>query len=293
MGIVAEKLSEWFYINRYYLTENYYEWKFSKESIDWIEDYDRCLKEYSPCFVLSTGRCGTQLLTALFHLDKTTAVYHSDYLVPNPLLKIYQNRSLHLEDQNALKEVLEASRGELIHRTYRTRRHYVETNSRITFFAHAAKALFPNARFVHLVRNPAQFVISGIRREWYQSKLVEEIGRPRMPDEQMWNQRSLIEKIGWLWNETQRFVEGFKEQHPDDVLTVKSEDLFKSAETAEGVFDFFRIQAPTHRRIRRMIARPVGQQKVGAFTKYEDWPDEDKELLRRGASLFSRYGYTL
>ena len=123
MGLILRKISELIRVNTYYLQENYCEWKSKKgKGFDWIKDYEQFKKQYSPYFVLSTGRCGTKLLTLLFALDKSTCTYHSDYLIPNPLLKLFQNQAYHAQDRKALTETLEAARGELIYRAYRTGR---------------------------------------------------------------------------------------------------------------------------------------------------------------------------
>jgi hypothetical protein len=38
--------------------------------------YQLVHQEYAPCFVLSTGRCGTQLLTTLFELHPKVDAHH-------------------------------------------------------------------------------------------------------------------------------------------------------------------------------------------------------------------------
>ncbi|MCK5081723.1 MAG: sulfotransferase [Candidatus Omnitrophica bacterium] len=290
--IMYRKFREWLYINKYYLKENFYEWKHSKKEVDFVEDYQRFLQEYDPCFVLSTGRCGTRLLTKILSINKKNSVYHSDYLVPNPLLKIYQNKAHALKNQRSLIDVLEAARGELIYRTYRTQRSYIETNSRFTFFAYAAKELFPKSKFIHLVRNPADFVISGLRRQWYQNKDPGDIGRLKINSD-VWDKMEIIEKVSWLWNETNTFIEEFKTGHPKDILTVRSEDLFQSIGESKKIFDFLGSEMPGDHTLKKMISKSVNKQLSGTFRSFDEWTEREKSLFIKNVDMHSKYDYVL
>jgi len=281
-------------MNKYYIRENLLEMNSynNVDNINWEKDYEKFFQEYAPCFVLSTGRCGTALLTKILKLHKKISVYHSDYLIPNPLLKFYQNKAYKEEDQGILSNILEASRAELIYRSYRTGQNYIETNPRITFFAHAAIELFPNAKFIHLVRDPKSFVISGLRRGWYLKNNMETIGLIK-GKERDWDDKNSIEKIGWLWNETQKYIEEFKTKYPSNTLTVKSEDLFERIEESKKIFEFINLTSPKNRKLQKITSKPVNKQLTGSYIKYEDWSESERESLRKEASLYLKYNYIL
>lgn len=291
--LLINKISEFFQTNAYYLKENYHEWKnYPQGPCDWLQNYETFKKEYSPCFVLSTGRCGTKLLTRILSMDKNTCLYHSGFLVPNPLLKLYQNKAYHTPDEEKLADIFEAARGELIYRSYRTKRHYIETNPRITFFAHGLKRLFPNAKFINLVRNPAKLTISFMRRQAYQGRDLEDIGRIKSHTED-WSELKPFEKIGWFWNETQKFSEEFKQKYPASIITIKSEDLFQTIATTRTIFDFLALKWPGDNRIKKLIAKPINKQISGHYPQYQDWPEEDQNSFKKVVPLSEKYNYIL
>ena len=90
-SLLLDKYKELIKINSYYLRVNYSLYKNNYSGYD-EKFYGNFLKSYVPCFVLSTGRCGTGLLTKITAKSKQSEVFHSNFLLPNPLLKIFQNK---------------------------------------------------------------------------------------------------------------------------------------------------------------------------------------------------------
>ena len=205
-----------------------------------IEDYtslmDVVRTSADCCFVLSTGRCGTEYLTRLLELSPNLACYHT----PTPELIthsriVYESQA---ETKQGFELGVEMARYELIMHAYLTHRQYVETNNRITFFAEALLSVFPQARFIHLVRNPASFVRSGIRRGYYTGRTLHDAGRivPRS-DAVPWPTMSQLEKVAWLWNETNQYIEDFKATSCGDrILLVRAEDMFGSSARAQAIY---------------------------------------------------------
>ncbi|MBN1464396.1 sulfotransferase [candidate division KSB1 bacterium] len=244
-----------------------------------------------PCFVLSTGRSGTLLLTKLLSLSPHLAVAHQ----PRPeLIRASKLAFERVQDSpEVFRETLKSAREELLLEALRHDQIFVETNNRITFFAPVIRDVFPHARFIHLVRHPGDFVRSGIRRGWYSDKHEHDIGRivPTGQAQKLWDAWTPIEKIGWLWNETNQFIEEVKSALPADAfLFVKAEDLFADAEVTRNIFSFLGAPAPSLNTIRKNL-RPENVQKKGDYPRYRDWPDEDKRLLFQIAPLMEKYGY--
>jgi hypothetical protein len=242
------------------------------------------------CFVLSTGRCGTAFLTEIFDRSARLSVHHT----PKPELE-YVSSLVHRQRPalEALELAVLAARFELLVAAYRSGVMYVETNNRISFFAPALARLLPNARFIHLVRHPADFVRSGMRRGYYADGVVQHQRlMPRSHPE--WSSWTELEKIAWEWNEINGFIEGFKGTAPESrVLTIRSEALFRNREAIISVLEFVGIADDaalvsklTHERL-----KPVNEQRKGGFPKYEAWSDADKASLKRIATLASVYGY--
>jgi hypothetical protein len=248
-----------------------------------------------PCFVLSTGRSGTLLLNNLLLLSPDAIPLHE----PQPELYRPAKRAYEEIHRNPeiFREVFRSAREEYLLKAAQQEKVYIETNPQCTFFAPVIRDIFPRAVFIHLVRHPGSFVRSGIRRKWYTGKHSHDVGRI-LPLEneslKKWDQWGFIEKIGWLWNETNRFIEDFKQTLPVDcVLFVKAEDLFKDTRVTEQVFKFTQIRGFNEKDVEKMLRNPVNVQKKGDFPSYREWSDEDKQKLRNVAILAEKYEYWL
>lgn len=262
-------------------------------------------RRYFPCadevlarpylFVLSTGRCGTGLITELFCHSTKLRVEHN----PKPELE-YASSIVHRDNVNedALIVAVLAARFDLFFLdTFLRGKMYVETNNRISFFAPALAKLLPNAKFVHLVRDPADFVRSGMCRGYYEQGVVQHQrldGAGYAP----WNNFSRLEKIAWEWNEINRKIEDFKSHADvDRVLTMNSESLYKDPQSTMHLFEFLQIENPFEgkkglRSLKKLLSNPVNKQKAGYFPKYKDWNDSDKQAFLRIVTLAPMYGYS-
>lgn len=265
------------------------------KSITFLDCERQNWENVRPCFVLSTGRSGTLLLNMLLSLSSQAYAVHQ----PKPELiraskRAYQEIS---ESPEIFKEVLKSAREEMVFEAAQRERIFVETNNRITFFAPVIPQVFPNAVFIHLVRHPGDFVRSGIRRKWYSGTHDHDVGRIIPTDQQIkqkWEQWSSIERIGWLWNETNQFIENFKSNFiPENLLFVKAEDLFADPQITKGIYEFLHLSDFNPKLVRKLIQRPRNVQSKGSFPEYPSWSKEDKQRLREVAPLLLKYGYQL
>ena len=261
-----------------------------------LDDCERCNWEnVRPCFVLSTGRCGTLMLTNLLLTSKNAFPVHQ----PRPELVrasklAYENIS---RTPELYREVFKSAREEYLLEAAQRQQVFIETNNRITFFAPIIRDVFPNAVFIHLVRHPGDFVRSGMRRGWYTGGHDHDIGRITPVNTAplvKWQQASRIEKIAWLWNETNSFVEQLKRRlHSEQTLTVKAEDLFSEPSTLKRIFLFLQLRGFDRKTVHAMLARPANAQRKGSFPSYLDWSDKDKHKLKEWVPLASQYSYVL
>jgi hypothetical protein len=254
-----------------------------------LEQVDQdALSLVEPTFVLSTGRCGTKWLTELLRKDTRMQVNHSDYP------ELLRHSRLAYESYEAepllFQEVLRAARDGYLLDTYRKNLVYVETNHRITFFAYAIRQVYPGARFIHLYRHPGDFVRSGLRRHWY-SGTYYDLCRPRVQDEAVWNAMTMIEKIAWLWNETNQYIEDFLSTlEAGRHLQIKAENMWCNTEIVTDLCEFVGAQL-SNKDIASMLERKVNQQRIGSVPTYAQWDREKKEMLRSYAKLSGQYGY--
>ncbi len=244
--------------------------------------YDTVHRESAPVFVLSTGRCGTKLLTELFDELPAVKAWHE----PSPELTYYSRyafeHSTGKDEAEILTKVIDAARYEFIRNAFLMDKVYVETNNRITFYAFALARLYPHSRFIHLVRKPEKVVKSGLARDWYTGKTLYDESRPQPP--------APIEdrtaQIAWLWNETNNFIETFKESAAAGrFITVRSEDLFSDPEVFNRILKFLDLDPLPTGTITKKINTPVNSQD----TSKVDSNRITRALLQKYAPLRAHY----
>lgn len=250
----------------------------------------------TPVFFLSTGRCGTKWFNMLLSKDKSVRDFHSPY--PNLSL---QNKYMHSlwtnpYDQEQIEvgsQIFLSAREQHLRFSYKCKKRYFETNNHITFFAPVIAQLMPQAKFVHLYRHPGEFVRSGIRRGWYaensqaNAKLIE----PKQNPEE-WKNFTQIEKISWLWNESNTFIENFMDSiESDRAMGFNFNNLNK--ESLEPLLDFMKVSL-SMRELKKLLQSRLNVQQAGTFPKYEQWTKEQKsQMIKICGSLAEKYGYQL
>ena len=250
-----------------------------------------------PVFFLSTGRCGTALITEALVRSPLAGCHHA----PNPEL-VYQARLAYEAgpgDHPAVAAAVLAARFELIAEHVVRGRTYIETNSRITFFATALAGLFPQSRFVHVVRRPEAFIRSAVQRGYYEGGYAD-IGRIRPLGgavAEAWPGLSAFERAAWLWNETNARIETAKQGWAADrCLSVTAEDVFSQPRCLAGIFAHCGLPVPVESDIARWIQRPVNAGAGGRPPpRFADWPAAAQAGARAllAPDLLARYGYSL
>ncbi len=273
-------------INRGYIKEQLDRKRISRQKkYSYFDLYDRVHECSRPCFVLSTGRCGTQLLTKLLNLHKQIIAYHK----PQPELIFYSKKAYlnYSSKHNELAWVIDAARYELIKDAFLLDKQYVETNNRITFFAYQLAEIYPDSKFIHLVREPIAFVRSGISRNWYSGRHPHDEGRicPSQTENINWDDYSNVQKIAWLWNETNTFIESFKRNLREErCLTVFSEELFQKPRVSNSILTFLGLDTIPNKKILSNLKKPINKQKF-----LEEVSAQDLELIKELTPLREKY----
>lgn len=220
--------------------------------IDFSQLSDKIHNEYDPVFVLSTGRNGTMLLTKLFELsNQCLAVHEPEPELSMPSKLAYEN---YRNNPEFVKGMFEGARYEMLRTSFLMGKKFIETNNRITFFAFQISELYPNAKFIHLVRKPESFIKSGLSRKWYSGKTLYDEARIVHPDKKLWGTMNEYDKIAWLWNETNLFIEEFKMKYPEKIITIKAEELFINKSVSLEMMNFCGINDINHKNISKTIA---------------------------------------
>lgn len=255
----------------------------------------------NPVFFLSTGRCGTAWLSHVLESKEDLKIYHHPEPVMRSQGKLSYEMNLKRQDRNEnelllVKEMFLAGREDLLLNCARGNKRPIFTDSRSTFFAYEMLELFPNAKFVFIHRHPGEVVRSGIRRSWYKAKHQSELNRiiPLQGEAyfEEWKDLSDIEKISWLWKETNTFIENFsKSVAPENFYEISFN--FWSAPKIADLMSFLNIDLK-EAEIANWMNKRINAQSESPFPKYEDWSKEDKESLKNiCGGLAAKYNYQL
>ncbi len=258
--------------------------------------------DFNPVFVLSTGRVGTKLLTNVLSSSSQFDVHHSS----KPELitegrRAYELYTRYPKDDGlintALGSTVSAARDEMLYQAYIYGSTYVETNNRISFLAPAIANYLPHSRFVHIYRHPGEFIRSGIRRGWYCHESNHELGRiaPLVGSQYYddWSDFSQIEKVAWLWNETNSFIEKFIEGIDQERCYVINFDDIQDENVVSKLIGFLGGEIDASALIKQ-LSIPVNQERGTAYPLYDLWSDQDKLSVKRICGrLASKYGYQL
>lgn len=277
--------------------------------LHWVLQFGRPIKKISveelyaspdiirdPVFFLSTGRCGTEWFSYTLSKAKNTVVFHH----PTPSLSIQNKFIYQLYERNVAgliateevsKQLLLLAREQHFRYAYKSDKRYIETNNHITFFANALAKLFSSAKFIHLYRHPGDFVTSGMNRGWFAENIPATVKMIEPPRQEAWDNSTRIQKISWVWNETNAFIETFKQSYPGRVYSYD----FTKRDTTElmALFDFLNIERD-HKSLIKSLEIKKNIQKEIKFPKYQDWDTQDKkDLIKICGLLADQYQYKL
>lgn len=195
------------------------------------------LSESKPLFCLSTGRAGTKYLTEALKNCSDLNIFHE----PNPEFIFHNKWAYECKNLELKKASFDAGRYEHMRETYLLGKQYMETNTRIAFYCDAIAKLYPKSKFVYLQRDCKAFVKSGLARNWYDGHVYDE-GRIVYSNSNVWKDWSQVQKISWLWCETNNFIEAFLSKLDESrYISVSAKEMFKSARKQSEIAKFLGI----------------------------------------------------
>jgi hypothetical protein len=179
-------------------------------------------------FVPNTGRAGSRSVAKILSQSPDCHCAHEPH--PQLVEECAAYRYGEFEESRLVELLRESRSAEVDGRTYG------ETNNRLSLAIPALVAAFPDARYVHLIRDGRAFVSSGLQRGWYAPDdptraTVWETSRLRADrlgdhtaDE--WAAMDPFERICWLWDRTNRIIrEDLAALPPAASMLVRVEEL--------------------------------------------------------------------
>lgn len=194
-----------------------------------------------PCFIVSTGRCGSNMIARVLDLHQgITAVHEPE---PHLVTEAYLRWSGEVGSKY-VHDRLSRKRDERVLRTGNGERTYVESSH---YLSHLIPELWEryDAQFVHLYRDGRDFTRSGLERRWYEDPGL--VGRlktclrrrtglqvgTRFRDHRLEpppEMTTRFEKTAWLWVEINRVILNALDGVPDeDVMAIRLEAFDREA----------------------------------------------------------------
>ena len=233
-------------------------------------------------WVLSTGRAGTAMLTRMLDLSEVIDSMHE----PEPrMFKFSYDYDMGYMGREEGIRVLSYLRDEYVHESNYRAKTYVETNNRCVYVADLLKARYPNSKFIHIYRDPYKYIISGLRRQYYNGHNCDYARKePREMDRYHgnWGSMSPIEKIAWNWQAINREAKAFCDALPEgQKMSFSSEEMFKGGIAfSKKIFEFVDDRyIPEDRSLEGMFVKPVNAQTYGDYKNVEDWDKGDRDKV--------------
>lgn len=217
-----------------------------------------------PCtFVASTGRAGSKTLTALWRLAPDVQAEHE----PLPRLVHASGRAWHDPFDDRWIDVIHGARDDLIGDAHRRGLLYAETNNRLTSLAPAFLHAFGSSRGVLLWRRPETFVVSGLRRGYYEGHhwdFARYTPRADDPFAERWDTWPTGLKVTWLWAATNTFILDLVEAQPRRWTVLASSQLFAGEpRTLAQAFAAVDADVPADAKIKRVLSSKINAQQDG------------------------------
>tara|TARA_Y100001958_G_C21118313_1_gene463185 strand:- start:11 stop:877 length:867 start_codon:yes stop_codon:yes gene_type:complete len=282
-------------------------------------------------FILGTGRCGTKSFTKIFAKVTNTfsmheGIYHKDgkKISIGDLKEI--NKYIYYESKDWKKSIEEirSSKGEaqkivanlfrkrldLIKECENNNLHYVDINPYGYWAIHHIIRHYPDAKFVHLIRNGYDVVKSYyLRKKTTYSDHIEESkyssirtsagkylsGKPIPRDvknKNLWKNYDRVQKISWFWAEVNRIIDSELNNVSDNnKFLFKLEDLSNSTLSEllsgleiEGTFD---IDVS-------LVKSNTSARKFGKNALEDIWTSENVDKFNKIAGkAMTHFGYNL
>lgn len=230
-------------------------------------------------FLISTGRTGTRFLANFLNLFEINYAVHEP--LPNLLAEGNDFARNRISAEEIKKKYL-AGRQIYFKEILKNRqiKKYIESNNRLYSFIPVIRELYPESKFIHVVRDGRDVVRSGMSRHFYtkQDKTYR-ISADLIPDDpyfEKWNNMDQFEKICWWWQKKDSMI--FNDTYSfEDSILIKFEEIFNQRDGYPGIkriLSFLNIENVSDDFIKSKIKK-VNETKSFAVDHWKNW-DEDK-----------------
>jgi len=212
-----------------------------------------------PFFIVSSGRSGTAMLHKALSAKPNVEMHHEYAVQITQPLAV--KRYLNLLDEKQTRQILKETFGAAIHHSPKA--HWGDSSNKLSWLIPDLAALFPTARFVHLVRDGRKVASSYFHKlgnETYDDRshaamqsYYDGTGTMPPPEKPYWwpvprkddptaatfRTFDQFQRIAWHWAEVNRVaMEALADLPQDRTLFVRLEDLRESPQLARELYEF-------------------------------------------------------
>jgi hypothetical protein len=254
-----------------------------------------------PIFILGAPRSGTDFLGDCISALKSVS-YHREPVVTKAAVK----HIFHKEWPSAQAEAFYRAvyRGLLALHVASDLR-FAEKTPRNCFIVPFLGATFPDAAFIHIIRDGRDAALSYSEKPWVRQ--VFAVTRRRDPSGQLygpfahfWTEperiaefesTSDLHRAAWTWRaHVETALEGLASLPSDRCLEVRYEDLMaKPLQVGDRILDFLRINARDERIAFQAVLHRADPRSVGRHRKLDS--ERLRQVEREAGSLLRRLGY--
>jgi hypothetical protein len=259
--------------------------------IDWFRQTQKTdLKDFHFNLIVSTGRTGTKYLGTVLNQSKMGIMALHE---PKPNFEKlgYDLISGKITHDQAKEEIIK-NRKKIISKV--GNRIYIESNGGMTFLLPVLAEIFPLLKIVHIIRNPIDFVKSGVNRttkvngKVVQKYTLEESWRLKSsalkkdPYSDKWHNMDLHERFMWLWNLKNSFIIDYLNTEKRGI-TLRFEDIFHTPDNIgfTHLIEYLSLPADLNKKFKdQRYGSAKNENKYNFAQEYKDWPKDRKLALK-------------
>ena len=268
------------------------------------------MKKTIPVFILGTGRCGTLQMAKLLQGIPSIEVHH-EYLFEN-ILKTASLFRMGAVRFNEVIDVLKNNHESAIY--YSSANYWVDSSNALPWIVEPLRQLFPNAKFIHLLRDGRKVVSSfyhkfsdkmyenssvKVVKQWLDSgkKTVEppsekKYWRPFPVENELYYREfgvfNQFQRLSYYWVDcNMRIHDSLLSVPNEQKLTVKLEDVIVDSDVLAKFLNVFNV--PYEEKYMDSLKKPVNVAAPKDFLLTEQERMEFKQIAGTAMNLFG-YG---
>lgn len=212
-------------------------------------------------FAFSNGFSGTRTMAKLLDLPEGVDCDH-ERKEPVDLFGNLSVSYLKVYHGGDAGKAIEEHRLKGINHVLKDGKHFGEVSGFLGYYIRGLHAHFPNAKFIHIYRNPKTHIISSYNRGLYlknaKTKFLYELWQKPKGKSPKWKRLTRLEKCCWYWTNYNTYVMNKLDKIPkENQITIRFED-FTQGKYIDEIFEFLGFEVPPEEQIKDILSKKLG-----------------------------------